>query len=64
MTTPEGDVEQSVGAFANGWKTKEVCQDAPVDREPPHPCDVNGQNKAEAERHCAKIKDSLFQCKC
>lgn len=26
LTTPEGDVEQSVAVFANGWKTSETCQ--------------------------------------
>lgn len=51
-----------MGAFANGWKTMQVCQDAAVDHEPPHPCDVNGENKAEAERRCAKIKSAVFQC--
>ena len=62
MTTPEGDVEQSVAAFANGWKTKEVCQDASIELEPAHPCEINGHNKAQAEQHCAKIKEAIFQC--
>ena len=61
MTTPEGDVEQSVAAFANSWKTKEVCQDASIDLEPIHPCELNGHKKAETERQCAKIKDTIFE---
>lgn len=61
MTTPEGDVEQSVAAFANSWKTKEVCQDASVDLEPTHPCELNGHVKAQTERQCAKIKDAIFE---
>lgn len=63
MTTPEGDVEQSVAAFANSWKTKEVCQDASIDLEPIHPCELNGHKKAETERQCAKIKDTVFERK-
>lgn len=62
MTTPEGDVEQSVAAFANAWKTNEVCQDAAVELEPTHPCEVNGHNKAQAEKHCARIKNATFEC--
>ncbi|XP_046389468.1 hemocytin isoform X2 [Ischnura elegans] len=58
--TPEGDVEQSVSSFANKWKTSETCEDVP-DKFLESPCDVNIQKKALAERHCQKLKGSIFQ---
>ena len=62
LTTQEGDIEQSVMAFANAWKTSETCQDASLD-EPQHPCEVNGHNRTKAEKRCAKIKEAIFQSK-
>lgn len=61
--TPEGDVEKSTIAFANKWKTNELCKDLP-DVPKGHPCDVNVHNKAAAEKHCAKIKSDLFTGQC
>ena len=60
LTTPEGDVEQSVMAFANKWKTREVCQDVSL-LEPNHPCQVNAHNRAEAEKYCQPIRGELFE---
>jgi hypothetical protein len=59
--TPEGDIEQDVVAFANKWKTHEVCEDVPERETPSHPCDVNAHNRATAEKHCSKLKGLLFE---
>jgi len=59
--TPEGDIEQDVVAFANKWKTHEVCEDVPERETPTHPCDVNAHNRATAEKHCSKLKGLLFE---
>ncbi|PNF36643.1 hypothetical protein B7P43_G19101, partial [Cryptotermes secundus] len=59
--TPEGDVEQDVAAFANKWKTNEVCEDVLEREASSHPCDVNAHNRATAEKHCSKLKGSLFE---
>ncbi|XP_071447163.1 hemocytin-like [Hetaerina americana] len=58
--TPEGDVEQSVTSFANKWKTSENCEDLP-EKFLESPCDLNIQKKALAEKHCRKLKGSIFQ---
>ncbi len=47
-------------AFANKWKTREVCQDVSL-VEPNHPCQVNAHYKPEAEKYCQAIKSSLFE---
>nr|XP_034840347.1 hemocytin-like [Maniola hyperantus] len=58
--TPEGDVEQSVLAFANKWKTREFCEDvSTVEQE--HPCKANVENKDYAEKYCSQLKSSLFE---
>nr|XP_045582100.1 uncharacterized protein LOC123745535 [Procambarus clarkii] len=57
--TPEGDVEQNVIAFSNKWKTSEKCPDQPLADET-RPCDRHVQNKAVAEKFCAKLKSNLF----
>ncbi|XP_071530009.1 uncharacterized protein [Panulirus ornatus] len=60
--TPEGDIEQNAIAFANKWKTSEKCVDQPLAEEN-RPCDRHVQNKAVAEKYCAKLKSNLFaQC--
>jgi hypothetical protein len=59
--TPEGDVEQDVAAFANKWKTNEVCEDVLEKETSGHPCDINAHNRATAEKHCSKLKGSLFE---
>ncbi|KAK7066927.1 Mucin-5B [Halocaridina rubra] len=57
--TPEGDIEPNAVAFANKWKTSEKCPDQPLNEES-RPCDRHIQNKAVAEKYCAKLKSSLF----
>ncbi|KDR23192.1 Hemocytin, partial [Zootermopsis nevadensis] len=59
--TPEGDVEQDVVAFANKWKTSEVCLDVLESEASSHPCDINAHNRATAEKSCSKLKGSLFE---
>lgn len=56
--TPDGDVEQSVVPFANKWKTSEQCED--VNKESDHPCDLNPQKRAAAEKYCSSLKKELF----
>ncbi|XP_059045233.1 hemocytin [Achroia grisella] len=58
--TPEGDIEQSALAFANKWKTRELCDDM-VATEPEHPCKANIENKEAAEKYCSKLKSKLFE---
>ncbi|XP_063867870.1 uncharacterized protein LOC135104399 [Scylla paramamosain] len=57
--TPQGDIEQNAIAFANKWKTSERCENQPQAEET-RPCETHVQNKAVAEKFCAKIKSSLF----
>nr|XP_053625822.1 hemocytin isoform X2 [Plodia interpunctella] len=57
--TPEGDVEQSTLAFANKWKTRELCDDV-MATEPEHPCKANVENKEAAEKYCSRLKTTLF----
>lgn len=57
--TPEGDVEKGIIPFANKWKISDACKDIP-DIPKSHPCDVNIQNKATAEKYCAKLKSDVF----
>jgi hypothetical protein len=59
--TPENDVEQDVVAFANKWKTKEVCVNIDEKQTSTHPCDLNPHNRATAEKHCATLKGTLFK---
>ncbi|XP_016844891.1 hemocytin [Nasonia vitripennis] len=56
--TPDGDVEQSVVPFANKWKTSEQCED--VKKESDHPCDLNPQKRAAAEKYCSALKKEFF----
>ncbi|KAI8434611.1 hypothetical protein MSG28_003147 [Choristoneura fumiferana] len=58
--TPEGDIEQSALAFANKWKTRELCQDVDT-AEPEHPCKANMENKEAAEKYCSKLMSKLFE---
>ncbi|KAK3857259.1 hypothetical protein Pcinc_036476, partial [Petrolisthes cinctipes] len=57
--TPQADIEQNPVAFANKWKTSERCPDLPLSDEA-HPCERHVQNKAVAEKLCAKLKSNLF----
>ncbi|KAL7040824.1 hypothetical protein ACKWTF_000531 [Chironomus riparius] len=59
--TPEGDIETTVHPFANKWQTKESC-DFISDKIIPHPCQMNPENKAKAEKICSKVlKDKIFE---
>ncbi|XP_056642321.1 hemocytin [Diorhabda sublineata] len=58
--TPQDDIEQSVIAFANKWKTTETCPDLP-EVVLTHPCDRNIHRRGEAEQYCMKIKSELFK---
>ncbi|KAI5641725.1 von willebrand factor type D domain-containing protein [Phthorimaea operculella] len=58
--TPEGDIEQSVYAFANKWKTREFCADVDL-QIPEHPCKANVENKEAAEKYCSRLKSKLFE---
>ncbi|KAH9629263.1 hypothetical protein HF086_008345 [Spodoptera exigua] len=58
--TPENDIEQSALAFANKWKTREMCTDIDT-KEPEHPCKANIENKAVAEKYCSKLKSKVFE---
>lgn len=48
-------------AFANKWKTSEVCLDVLESEASSHPCDINAHNRATAEKSCSKLKGSLFE---
>lgn len=58
--TPEGDVEPSVGAFANKWRTKDTCEYVSDSPDIPHPCQLNIENKEKALSVCAKLKSNVF----
>lgn len=55
-----GDIETTVHPFANKWQTKDSC-DFLNDKIVPHPCQVNVENKAKAEKTCAKLRDKVFE---
>lgn len=57
--TPDGDVEQVVFPFANKWKTSEQCEDV-LQKDANHPCDINPQKRATAEKACRMLKSDLF----
>lgn len=59
--TPEGDIESSVGSFANKWRTKESCDYVNDDVNIPHPCQANMENKQRALQVCAKLKSKVFE---
>jgi von Willebrand factor len=54
-----GDIETTVHPFANKWQTKDSC-DSLSDKIVPHPCQVNVESKAKAEKICAKLRDKVF----
>ncbi|GLH02043.1 Hemocytin [Gryllus bimaculatus] len=58
--TPEEDIEQSVIAFANKWKTDEKCENEP-ETEHPQPCDKNPHKKESANKYCNRIREPLFE---
>lgn len=54
-----GDIETTVQSFAMKWQTKDSC-DYLTDKIVAHPCQVNVENKAAAEKICSKLRDKLF----
>jgi von Willebrand factor len=62
LSSCAGDIETTVHSFANKWMTKDSC-DYLKDKIVAHPCQVNVENRAKAEKICSKLKDKLFaQC--
>lgn len=59
--TPEGDIESSVAAFADKWRTKESCEFVSDSANVPHPCQSNVENKERALKICAKLKGKIFE---
>lgn len=59
--TPEGDIESSVAAFANKWRTKESCDYVNDNTNIPHPCQTNMENKEKAMEVCGKLKSKIFE---
>lgn len=59
--TPEGDVETAVEPFADKWRTKDTCQFKAETHQGPHPCTLNPEKKAQAEKFCDWILQDIFQ---
>ncbi|XP_037934058.1 hemocytin isoform X2 [Teleopsis dalmanni] len=59
--TPEGDIETAVEPFADKWRTKDTCDFLTDTTTGPHPCTVNAEKRAEAEKYCAWITEDIFQ---
>ncbi|XP_069066851.1 SCO-spondin-like [Pleurodeles waltl] len=59
FTTPEGDVETSVAAFANKFKTTSECPDTGAFTF--DPCGTYTQRQEFAESSCAILQSTLFQ---
>lgn len=60
--TPEGDVETSVEAFADKWRTKDTCDLVnDVSKEGVHPCTANPEAKEKAEKYCNHLLDEVFE---
>ncbi|XP_057325268.1 hemocytin-like isoform X2 [Microplitis mediator] len=57
--TPAGDIEQSDAAFANKWKTDEVCSNVAM-KEPQHPCNTNPERLHDAEKYCSELQGDIF----
>ncbi|XP_066272356.1 von Willebrand factor-like [Branchiostoma lanceolatum] len=61
--TKVGDIETNPIAFANKWKTDDMCADRPLvptGEETMHPCDIYLQLKASAQQHCGQLMGSFF----
>ena len=55
--TPEGIVDSNPTAFGNSWKMDATCKQTVKGR---HPCDVQVQKAAFADKKCNKLKLSPF----
>ncbi|XP_078657624.1 uncharacterized protein LOC144903401 isoform X3 [Branchiostoma floridae x Branchiostoma belcheri] len=61
--TKVGDIETNPIAFANKWKTDDLCADRPLvptGQETMHPCDIYQQLKTSAQQHCGQLMGSFF----
>ncbi|XP_019625453.1 PREDICTED: mucin-5AC-like isoform X5 [Branchiostoma belcheri] len=61
--TKVGDIETNPIAFANKWKTDDLCADRPLvptGQETMHPCDIYQQLKTAAQQHCGQLMGSFF----
>lgn len=58
--TPEGDVESSVEAFVNKWRSTETCKMLSNEVDVPHPCQINVENKSKAKKVCSILKSEVF----
>ena len=57
LTTKENVVETRVTAFGNSWKVNPSCNDTKPSR---HPCEVQIQRKAMAEKLCTRLLQAPF----
>ena len=57
LTTKENVVETSVSSFGNSWKVDAGCKDTKPTR---HPCEVQVQRKAFADKKCNKLLQFPF----
>lgn len=63
LLTPENDIEKSITAFANKWRSNEKCE---AEREPydgSNACEIYVQNKVAAEEYCKNLTGPIFQGK-
>lgn len=57
LTTKENVVETSVTAFGNSWKVNPACNDTQPSK---HPCEMQIQRKATAEKLCNRLLHAPF----
>lgn len=57
LTTKENVVEKSVTAFGNSWKVNPACNDTQPSK---HPCEMQIQRKATAEKLCNRLLYAPF----
>ena len=57
LTTKENVVETSVTAFGNSWKVNPACNDTQLSK---HPCEMQIQRKATAEKLCNRLLQAPF----
>ncbi|XP_002132784.3 hemocytin-like [Drosophila pseudoobscura] len=57
--TPDGDYEGTAVAFANKWRTKEMCAE-PEPPVAPTPCSENPQQLKVAEEMCSLLRSDTF----
>lgn len=60
LLTPEGDVEKSIIAFINKWKSDEKCETLKT-FERSEACEIFIQNKPIAESYCKNLTSDVFK---